>query len=265
MVSVGSNEPVGGDTPPPILPCSECLTGADLGFEFSMAFQPIVNIETGKTDAQEALVRGPNGEGAGTIFAHVHDGNRYKFDQCCRVKAIELASRLGIDCNVSINFMPNAVYEPARCIRTTLQAASTYNFPVDRIIFEFTESERVDDVDHLKRIVRDYQQRGFRTAIDDFGAGYAGLNFLADMQTDIIKLDMALLRGIDQDKVRRAIVKGIVAVCVDLGIDVIAEGIETREERDCIREMGVKLFQGYYFAKPSFESLASIPPDRLAG
>lgn len=247
--------------PPPILPCQACLSGKELGFDISMAFQPIVDVERGTVFAQEALVRGPSAEGAGWVFEKVNDENRYQFDQVCRVKAIELASKLGVDCYLSINFMPNAVYEPARCIRTTLEAASQFHFPVDRIIFEFTESEKVYDLDHVKRIVRDYQQRGFKTAIDDFGAGYAGLNFLAELQTDIIKLDMALIRGIDSDRVRHAIIRGVLAVCQELSIDVIAEGVETKEEFRSIRDLGVKLFQGYYFAKPSFESLSEVAPE----
>ncbi len=87
--------------------------------------------------------------------------------------------------------MPNAVYEPSRCLRTTLDAARRTGFPVENIIFETTEDERVHDAEYLKQIFVTYRQEGFKTAIDDFGAGYAGLNLLADFQPDIVKLDMA--------------------------------------------------------------------------
>ena len=238
--------------------CAECRGGAGLDFDFTMAFQPIVNTTTGQVYAQEALVRGLNNETAADVFKNVNDSNRYRFDQACRVKAIKLAAELGIESNLSINFMPNAVYKPELCIRTTLSAAEQCGFPVSRIIFEITEGERVRDYVHLRGIIDHYQRLGFKTAIDDFGAGYAGLNLLAEMQTDIIKLDMALIRSIDQDKSRQAIVKGILQVCADLSITVLAEGVETQQELITLQSFGIELFQGYYFAKPSFQSLADI-------
>lgn len=243
---------------PRLLGCSECVNGAGLNFEFTMAFQPIVNTRTREVFAQEALVRGLNNESAGEIFKHVNQDNLYRFDQACRVKAIKLAAELKIDSYISINFMPNAVYRPELCIRATLNAAEEYGFPIDRIIFEITEGEEIEDHAHLRNIVEHYKQRGFLTAIDDFGAGYSGLNLLAEMQTNIIKLDMALIKNIDNDKVRQAIIRAILQVCDELEIRVIAEGVETREELITLQAFGIELFQGFYFARPSFESLADI-------
>ena len=239
--------------------CSECAGGAGLDFEFEMAFQPIVNGNSGEIFAYEALVRGPNGEPSSYAIANVNDGNRYRFDQACRVKAIKTASELGMTTFLSINFMPNAIYRPELCIRTTLAAAEAYCFPFERIIFEVTEAEQVADRGHLKQIVEYYKGKGFTTAIDDFGAGYAGLGLLADFQTDLIKLDMALVRNIDRDLGRRSIVKGVLLICSDLSIGVIAEGIETYEEYVTLKELGVELFQGYYFARPAFRQLACVP------
>lgn len=241
--------------------CEECKNGEGLDFDFTMAFQPIVNCRTREIFAHEALVRGLNNEGTGQIFEHVNDSNRYRFDQACRTKAIKLAAELGMKSLLSINFMPNAVYRPELCIRTTLAAAEKYNFPIEQIIFEITESEKVDDLAHVRNIVDYYRQRGFKTAIDDFGAGYAGLNLLAEIQTDIMKLDMALLRNIDTRKSSQIIVRGIVQVCAELGMTVVAEGIETHEEYAVLRDMGIDLFQGYYFARPAFQSLAQVPAE----
>lgn len=240
------------------LGCKECIGGSALGFDFSMALQPIVNTTTKQVFAQEALVRGLNNEPAGMIFENVNESNRYRFDQTCRVKAIKLAADLALDSLLSINFMPNAVYRPELCIRTTLEAAVQYGFPVQHIIFEVTESEKVDDHAHLRDIVQHYKERGFKTAIDDFGAGHSGLNLLAEMQTDYIKIDMALVRNIDQDKFRQAIVKGIIQVSNDIGSIVISEGIESKAELETLQSFGLELFQGYYFAKPAFQSIANI-------
>lgn len=96
---------------------------------------------------------------------------------------------------------------------------------------------------------------GFTTALDDFGAGYAGLGLLARFQPDVIKLDMALLRGVDASEPRRMIVDAMVGLCRRLGVTVIAEGIETRGELDAVRALGIELVQGYLLAKPAFEAL----------
>ncbi len=240
------------------LGCAECARGTDLGFDFTMAFQPIVNIHTREIFAQEALVRGLNNESAGVVFEHVREGNLYRFDQSCRVKAIELAAQLAISSQLSINFMPNAVYQPELCIRTTLAAAREYQFPIERIIFEITEGEKITDLVHLREIVTHYQRQGFKVALDDFGAGYSGLNLLADLHADIIKLDMVLIRNIHSDQKRQIIVRGILQVCQELGSKVVAEGVETRDEMLQLKDMGVELFQGYYFAKPAFRSLAAV-------
>jgi EAL domain-containing protein (putative c-di-GMP-specific phosphodiesterase class I) len=241
--------------------CAECARGAGLDFELAMAFQPIVKFSSREIFAHEALVRGRNNEPASSVFSRINDQNRYRFDQACRVTAIALATELGMSSHLSINFMPHAIYRPELCIRTTLEASRKFGFPLNRIIFEITESEKVEDHQLLRDIVECYQHHGFKTAIDDFGAGYAGLNLLAEFQTDLIKLDMALIRGINRDKSRQAIVKGIVQVCRDLSIEVIAEGIETHDEMSALVALGIDLFQGYLFAGPSFQSLSTVSPD----
>lgn len=244
--------------PPRAVGCSACSDKTALGFDFTMAFQPIIDFESKTIFAQEALVRGLNQEPAGEILARLTPDNLYKFDQTCRVKAVALAARLEIESLLSINFLPNAVYKPENCLRTTLKAAAENNFPVERIIFEITEVERVADNNHLKNIVAEYKRHGFKTALDDFGSGYSGLNLLAAFQPDIIKLDMELTRDIDREPVKRIIVKNTIQICRDLGITIIAEGIESREELTVLRDFGLNLFQGYYFAKPAFEAIADI-------
>ena len=242
--------------------CNGCRDGAAFDLPFSMAFQPIVDIKTGAVFAHEALVRGPNGEGAGSVLGQVKDDNRYAFDQQCRVKAIELASRLyepTEDVKLSINFMPNAVYEPRACIRLTLATAMKTGFPLDRIIFEFTENEQLD-TDHVLHILRTYRDMGFKTAIDDFGAGHSGLGLLSRFQPDIVKIDMDLIRGIDTDPVKRTIVRHTLNMLEDLAITPLCEGVETLGELHALADLGVSLIQGYVLAKPGFESLV-VPAD----
>lgn len=240
------------------LSCQACQHGEALGFDFSMAFQPIVDMTERRVLGYEALARGLGGESAGAVMAQVNDSNLYRFDQTCRVKAITLAARLGIDGYVSINFLPNAVYRPELCIRTTLEAARRCDFPAERILFEITEVEKVRDKDHLRGIIEYYQKSGFRTALDDFGAGYAGLNMLAAFQPDIVKIDRELIENLDQSAVKRAIVRHLLALCRELDITPLAEGVETPGEYRVLRDFGVNLFQGYLFARPGFETLPAV-------
>ncbi len=244
--------------------CAECRNLEGLGFDFTMAFQPIVDVRSRQPYAYEALVRGLNGESAGVILAMVNDTNRYRFDQSCRVKAIELAVAAGLldipDCLLSINFLPKAVYRAETCIRATLQAAERFGFPLERLMFEVTEGEKVEDPAHLQSIFAEYQRQGFTTAIDDFGSGYSGLNLLATFQPDVLKIDMALTRHIDAHPVRKAIVEGIVLVTAQLGIKVIAEGVETQQESLALLDLGIHYQQGYLFARPQVGVLPAIAP-----
>lgn len=244
--------------------CINCRNLAPLSFDFSMAFQPIVDISNGAVWGWEALVRGPQGEGAASVLSRVNDDNRYQFDQHCRIRAIELAHRLALPSRLSINFLPNAVYEPRACIRATIEAANRVGFPLDRLQFEITEVEEVRGDGHLRNIVEEYRAIGFGTAIDDFGAGYSGLNLLTHFQPDVLKIDMNLVRDIDRDRTRRLIVRNLVNLAADLPCTLIAEGIETADEARCLADLGISLHQGYAYARPGFETLPQPDADVLA-
>lgn len=235
--------------------CEECACGTGLDFSFTFAFQPIVDVDTKSVYAYEALVRGPEGQSAWSVLSNVNEKNRYSFDQICRVKAVKLAARLGMESMLSINFMPNAVYNPEYCIRTTLAAAQAAQFDTRKIIFELIETEDLDSLDHLVNIIKSYQQMGFKTALDDFGTGYSRYNILVASPPDILKLDMELIRDIHRTPNKQAVVAGILTMIRMLGGRVLAEGVETEEEYFWLRSQGISLFQGYLFAKPGFETL----------
>lgn len=235
--------------------CEQCACGEGLDFSFSFAFQPIVDADTKTVFAYEALVRGTSGEGAMSMLSRVNDRNRYSFDQICRVKAVKLASRLGMEPMLSINFMPNAVYKAEYCIRTTLAAAKTYNFDTSKIIFELTEGEDLTSVEHLASIIEAYQGMGFSTAIDDFGAGYSRYNIMMLSPPDLLKLDMGVIRNIHKEPNKQAVVSGIITMMRELGGRIVAEGVETEDEYYWLRSQGIALYQGYLFAKPGFECL----------
>ena len=241
--------------------CGACRSGTEAPFPFSMAFQPIVDVETRSVFAYEALVRGQKGETAGSVLAQVTQENLYSFDQSCRVKAIQLASRLGLaetGASLSINFLPGAVYSPAACIQKTLETARECAFPLSALIFELTEVEQVRDTGHLRAIAEEYRRHGFTLALDDFGAGFSGMNLLAELDVQELKLDARLVRSVDQDLRKRRIVRSLASLCDDLGVRVIAEAVETVGECDVLRGCGISLMQGYLFAKPLFECLPQV-------
>jgi EAL domain-containing protein (putative c-di-GMP-specific phosphodiesterase class I) len=243
---------------PVISKCSACKDGIAMPMQFSMAFQPIVDVSAGRVFAYEALVRGPQGQGAVTVLSQVNEDNLYAFDQSCRVRALTLASQLGLadhGAMLSINFLPGAVYSPAACIQLTLKTAHDLNFPLNKLIFEITEGEKVKDPTHLEAIASEYNKHGFKIALDDFGAGFANLTLLADLAADIVKLDMGLTRNLHLRKKARTIVHSLVSLCEQMHITLIAEGVETVEEYTALQDCGIHLMQGYLLARPEFEAL----------
>ena len=240
--------------------CTICRDGNDAPLEFSFAYQPIVHLGSRTIYAHEALVRGPQGESAGSVLQRIDDANRYRFDQACRVRAIEAACESGLrerdHERLSINFLPHAVYRPELCIQTTLQIARQRDLAIGNVIFEVTEGERIEDGPWFASILQEYKRQGFLTAIDDFGAGYAGLRLLADFQPDLIKLDMDLVRNVDQLAARQAIARAAIRLAEELGIDLVVEGVQSAGERDFFVHEGVRLFQGYLFCEPRFRGLA---------
>ena len=226
--------------------------------EFTFAFQPIVDTQAREVVSYEALIRGPGNESAYQILRQVPADTMFAFDLKARVKAIGLAMRLGFNCSLNLNFLPLSLYSSAESILNTLEAARRVSLPVNRIVLELVEGEIIHDTSHFIELINKYRGLGLMVAIDDFGAGYSGLNLLADFQPDQVKLDMKLIRGIERHGPRQAIVRAINQICFDLGIDVIAEGVETEPEYAWLASQGIHLYQGYLFAKPGFESFPKV-------
>ena len=225
---------------------------------FTFAFQPIVDTMAREVVSYEALIRGLGNLPAYRILEQVPAERMHLFEEKARIEAINLATRLGICCDLNLNLLPRSLYTSPTAILSTIEAAHRNHLPITRIVIEVTEGEVIVDTAHFAELINEYRALGMKFAIDDFGAGYSGLNLLVNFQPDQIKLDMFLVRGIDGHGPRQAIVRAIDQVCFDLGIDVIAEGVETIAEYEWLADQGVRLFQGYLFAKPGFESFPLI-------
>jgi EAL domain-containing protein (putative c-di-GMP-specific phosphodiesterase class I) len=229
-----------------------------MGFEFSFAFQPIVDVRNREIVSFEALVRGPHGESSASVFAQVPRNASLRFDELCRRKAIHLASRLNNPKRLNLNLSAQSIFEVDLSIQATFQASIQSGIPAENIIFEVIESESLTEQRHLIEYLRLIQDFGFSTAIDDFGAGYSGLKLLVEYQPHFIKLDRHLIGNIQNDLVRQRIFSGIRRICSCLAIQIVAEGVELAGEYHWLQDAGVRFFQGFYFARPAFEALPDV-------
>jgi len=218
--------------------------------------QPIVSVDGGReTVAHEFLFRGIDEDGKlispDTLFESAQDPRVFfNLDRAARICAVEAAAQLPTGTDVFINFMPGSIYDPAVCLRTTVQAAKENNIAPERVVFEIVESQRIDDLNHLRGIVNFYRDAGFRIALDDFGAGHSNLETFIALRPDFVKLDKALTSNLMPNDDRLDMVKAVTRTFHGAGIKVIAEGIETEENACVVTACGVDRMQGYYFARP---------------
>ena len=222
------------------------------------AFQPIVDLRDRSVYAYEALARGPEGEPASWVFANTTNDEMGALDHSIRVTAMKTARRLSMKARLSVNLFPDSEGCPSASIHKTLSDASRQDFPLDQLIFEITESSRVHRPARLRDFIAMYRDFGFKTAIDDFGAGYSGLQLLSEFRPDIIKLDMQFTRHAPHDRRGRTLIRNIVATALELGCELVAEGVETQEESNILVDLGITRQQGYLFSVPVMDTLPMV-------
>jgi len=223
-------------------------------------FQPIVHAsEPDRIHAYEGLLRGTAGGGIDSpadIFRIARDaGLLPQIDLAARKTAIQQYAKHAAPERLFINFTPTSIYDPATCLRTTVELLDDLGISHDKIVFEVVESDDVDDIDHLRGILNYYRAGGFQVALDDLGAGFSSLSRLAQLRPDYVKLDIDLVRDVDVDPFKGELAKKLIEAARTLELFVIAEGVETKGEYDWVVANGANFVQGYYIAKP-----ASPPP-----
>ncbi|MBL8506247.1 MAG: diguanylate phosphodiesterase [Methylobacillus glycogenes] len=222
------------------------------------ALQPIVDPLRYTISSVEALIRSATGGPPYTCFENLPATEHHLFDLESKRNALELASRLNIgDCKLSINLLPMSLVSIPNAVDQLLANIEKFGLTPQQVIVEVTEEEAISHFDHFELALKKLRSVGISVAIDDFGAGFAGLSLLAKFQPEKLKIDRLLVTDIHQDGPKQAIVKAIVECCKSLGITTIAEGIETPEEWLWLQAAGVELFQGFLFAKPLING---IPP-----
>jgi EAL domain-containing protein (putative c-di-GMP-specific phosphodiesterase class I)/FixJ family two-component response regulator len=222
-----------------------------------MVFQPIVDLSTSRIVGAEALARfscEPRRPPDQWFNEANEVGLGYELEMAAVDAALASIELLPADAALSVNA------SGATAMNTGL-AEALGRVASDRLVLELTEHTRIEDYQAFQRAVDELRHQGVRIAVDDAGAGYAGLQQILGLRPDIIKLDAVLTRGIDSDPVRRALAACLVSFGVDTGAVIVAEGIETAAELDTLRQLGVPWGQGYLLARPGPLPLTLVIPE----
>jgi EAL domain-containing protein (putative c-di-GMP-specific phosphodiesterase class I) len=226
----------------------------EVGFASAMsrmwtAFQPIVGWRDRRVFGFEALLRSDEPlmrSPADILDAAERLGRLHELGRAIRAKVAAAAGAKSSEAKLFVNLHSadlndDELYSPA----------SPLSKIASRVVLEITERASLYGVKNVSACVEKLKALGFQIAIDDLGAGYAGLTSFTQLEPEVAKLDMSLVRGVDGDTRRQSIVRSMKKLCDELGILVVAEGVETPVERDTLCELGCDLLQGYLFAKPS--------------
>jgi EAL domain-containing protein (putative c-di-GMP-specific phosphodiesterase class I) len=214
-----------------------------------MAYQPIVQAATGSLFGYEALLRSDDPalpDPGAFLDAAERLGRLYDVGRVVRGKASEPMDRLPPSASLFINLHAVELGD-----ETLLSPSAPLTAVAPRVVLEITERASLEVIDDVPSRVARLRELGFRIALDDLGVGYSGLTNFARLEPDFVKLDMSLVRDIHKNPMKRKLVRSMTTLCKDMGITVVAEGIEVVEERDTIVELGCDLLQGYFLARPS--------------
>lgn len=217
-------------------------------------FQPIVSLRNGTVFGYEALSRGPADtamQNPGSLFACAEKyGKLWDLESLCRVTAIEAVSRLHTTFKLFLNVNPQIMHDEKFKRGFTKEFLNEYRMNPENIIFEITEKASVNNISDFIKTVDHYKKQHYKIAIDDAGAGYSGLNLISDLHPHFLKLDMNLIRDIDRDITKQALVKSFTEFASLTNTCLVAEGIETKKELLKLIDIGVHYGQGFYLQKP---------------
>lgn len=231
-------------------------------------FQPIVSLKSKSAFGFEALIRGPADSPMHlplSLFEAADScGLTLELEQTCREVILREYARQEITGKLFLNVSPQALLqaEPNEC--STLHLMQRHRIPTSRVVIEITEQQPTDRYDRLRRAIGHFREAGFQIALDDLGAGYSGLRLWTELMPDFVKIDRHFIRDIDSDPVKLNFVQSIQNMAQASDCGVIAEGIETSQEFRSLEQLGIKLMQGYFFARPAKTAAASFDESLLS-
>lgn len=225
-------------------------------------FQPIITANGQSIFAYEALSRGP---AESSLYSPIHlfdEAKRqqqlFALESICRRKAIERFTQQQLPGKLFLNVTPETLLQPDHYKGLTLDLINNFGLRPEQVVIEITEHSPTHDYELMCLAVKHYQGEGFSIALDDLGTGYSSLRLWSEVHPEYVKIDRHFVSGIDKDKIKRDFVRSIVEIARAVKSQVIAEGIETREEFETLSEIGVDYLQGYYFARPNPEPMREI-------
>ena len=225
-------------------------------------FQPIVNCQAGTILGYEALSRGPEDSclhsPAKLFQAAAEFHHLASLEVMCRQKSVQNFIYKSLPGYLFNNVSPMALVDPEYPRGKTIQLLADYEIAPSNIVIEISEKYPMDNLDVLSKNLDYYRSLGFKTAIDDLGAGYSDLRLWSKLRPDFVKIDRHFIKNIDNDSVNREFVRGIAELSKGLGCKIIAEGIETVEELDVVLDLGIGLCQGFFLAKPDADPITHI-------
>ena len=213
-----------------------------------MAYQPIVRASDRSPFGYEALLRSEEKalpHPGAVVDAAERLGRLNDLGRRIRMAASIPVPKAAASSVFFVNLHPRDLMDDA-----LLSPKSPLSAYADRVVLEVTERASLDEVKDLRAKMADLRGMGFRIAIDDLGAGYSGLTSFTTLEPEFVKLDMSLVRDIDRSPMKEKLVRSMTSLCKDLGMTVVAEGVETAAERDLLVTLGCDLLQGYLLAKP---------------
>lgn len=223
------------------------------------ALQPIVEPGEGKISSLEALIRGNDGGSPERFFNDINPDQLYEIDLQTKAYAFALAEKIGIgDHKIAVNLLPMSLVNVPGAVDFLMDQILRHGLVPEQVVVEVTENEMISGFNQFNSAIKQLRAAGIGLAIDDFGSGYAGLSLLTRFQPDKIKIDREIVSNIHLSGPKQAIVKSIVSCCTDLGITLVAEGIEKMEEWCWLETAGIKRFQGFLFSRPQLNGVGAI-------
>ncbi len=209
-------------------------------------YQPIADLRTRTIIGYEALSRGPKGEyeSPDVLFRVAYEAELvFKLDRVCRERAARGFGKMLDDQLLFINMEPLSIFDPALAERVPKRL-------VARTVFEITEHAAIADFSTFRQAVQLVKRLGFKFALDDVGSAYSGLRIISEIEPDFIKLDMELTRAAHSSRVKTELIRAVAGFCVEAGVPMIVEGIETPEELEAVTKFGAHLVQGFLVGRP---------------
>lgn len=222
----------------------------------SVLFQPIYELkeQTLNLVALEALTRGPaatNAHSADVLFEYARRrGAEQRVDRLCIELALREAATIPFETAISVNIHAATVERDTDFPLYLFEACERYGIAPSRLILELIEQQRFWDESRFHHVLGQLRDAGVRIAVDDVGLGYSNHRMIAEIRPDIVKVDRYFVNGCRDNNARRAVVESIVLLACRLGGRVIAEGIETRSDLECVASLGIDMLQGFLFARP---------------